>query len=484
MALKTTVVGHTSMTTSRVLAIFDETSGHARLVYKDGANEAHVDAPIVPAAPYGLAAFQLKGLSGAKVTYGVGAHGPAGPPEPIAVLGANTATFRPLASGPLRVGLVSCNDIDNRSIPKERRGALWRELKRVVAEERVDLLVHAGDQIYGDGAPVGWSASEGRAAAYRRHYVNAWSHPDVAAVLSSVPNVMMWDDHEIYDGYGSNDNDPTEAAQLRYRAAEQAFREFQVALNPPDRLSQSGFGWVGKYGELAIVAVDGRSQRRWSRGAILGKQQLDDLELRLNELAGLGLKHLFVVVGTPVVYLPLIAAEKLAGVFSPSSVDDIRDGWSASNNRNECRRFLMSLLNFAGHSPKTQVTLLAGDVHVGTLSQIDTKLGFGPQRIRPRLFQITSSGIARPAPSGVEGFLMSAITNGGTQALFNRDIEGVLRKIDGLEHDYCVSHRNFAVIDPSDGHGEWDRNGNLWVHFHVERNGVTVVEQLLPRKLG
>ena len=37
---------------------------------------------------------------------------------------------------------------------------------------------------------------------------------------------------------------------------------------------------------------------------------------------------------------------KLASVFSPASVDDIRDGWTASNNRNECRRFLMTLLNF------------------------------------------------------------------------------------------------------------------------------------------
>ena len=193
------------------------------------------------------------------------------------------------------------------------------------------------------------------------------------------------------------------------------------------------------------------------------------------------MKHLLVVVGTPVVHVPLLAAEKLAAILSPSNLDDIRDGWTASNNRGECRRFLMSLLNFAGLSPKTQVTIVAGDVHVGTLAQIDTRLGFGPDRLRPRLYQVTSSGISRPAPSGVAAFMLSLITKGGGQDLFNQDIVGALTKINGSDHDFCVSHRNFAVLDPSDGRGGWDRNGNLWVRFHAELAGGKVLEQLLPR---
>ena len=291
----------------------------------------------------------------------------------------------------------------------------------------------------------------------------------------------MWDDHEIYDGWGSNDGDVTPAAQARFQAAAQAFREFQDPLNPPDRLA-SGFGWIAKHGDLGIVAVDGRSQRNWAAGTILGKAQLDDFELKLNDLAPLNLKQLLVVVGTPVVYVPLIAAEKLVGLFSPSGLDDIRDGWTASHNRPECRRFLMSLLNFAGNSPATQVTIVAGDIHVGTLAQINTKLGFGPKRVQPRIYQVTSSGISRPPPSGAEAFALSLITGGGSQDLFNQDILGTLSKINGSDHAYCVTHRNFAILDPSNGNGGWDEHGNLWVRFHAEIGNGKVLEEMLPRR--
>jgi hypothetical protein len=486
MALITAVIGYASATTARVLAIFDGNGGGAaRIAYRDGSGAVHhLDVSTSVAAPYRLATFRLTGLSGPKVVYEIAdfiAGGAA--PDPAGLLaGAKAKAFRLPAAGPLRVGLVSCNDIENHAFPKENRGAMWRRLGALVQNGEVDLLVHAGDQIYGDGDPLGWSKAEGRTAAYRRHYVQTWAQPDVAAVLASCPSLMMWDDHEIYDGYGSNDNDVLPEAVARYRAAEQAFREFQDPLNPPDRLAP-GLGWIAKYGDLAILAVDGRSQRRWGTNTVLGKAQLDDLELKLNDLAQLNLKQLLVVVGTPVVYVPLIAAEKLAGFVVPSGLDDIRDGWTASHNRTECRRFLMSLMNFAGASRDTQVTIVAGDVHVGTLAQIDTSIGFGPgpNRVQPRIYQVTASGIARPAPTGAEAFMISLITSGGAQALFNDDIQGALLKIHGSDHDFCVSHRNFAVIDPSDGHGNWDSHGNLWVRFHVELGNGTVLEQLLPR---
>ncbi|HYP99925.1 MAG TPA: alkaline phosphatase D family protein [Polyangiaceae bacterium] len=479
-----TVVGHTTATTTRILAIFEGGPGStARIACRDGSGVVHfADVPIKPALPYGLATFHLTGLTGPQVNYAVAQYAVgSAPPDPATMLaGPNAKTFRMVPSGPLRIGLVSCNDIDNHKFPKEQRGALWRRLGTLVAQGEIDLLVHAGDQIYGDDMPQGWAPQEGRAAAYRRHYAQTWSHPDVAAVLGRCPNIMMWDDHEIYDGWGSNDGDATPAAQARFQAANQAFREFQDPLNPPDRLAP-GLGWLAKYGDLAILAVDGRSQRSWATGTILGKAQLDDLELKLNDLAQLNLKHLLVVVGTPVVYVPLIAAEKLVRVFSPSGLDDIRDGWTASHNRTECRRFLMSLLNFAGNSPATQVTIVAGDIHVGTVAQIDTTLGFGPNRAHPRIYQVTSSGISRPPPTGFEAFALSLITGGGSQDLFNQDIKGTLSRINGSDHAFCVSHRNFAVLDPSNGHGDWDERGNLWVRFHAEIGEVRVLEQMLAR---
>jgi hypothetical protein len=484
MSLITSVVGYSTATTTQILGIFERAGGGAaRLAFRDSSgNSGSVDVALDVAAPYGLAKFKLKGLMGPKLSYAIADYDPnEAPPAPDVLLASKAArSFRLPAAGPLRVGLISCNDIDNHAFPKEQRGAMWRRLGKLVEAGEVDLLVHAGDQIYGDGDPVGWSPAEGRTAAYRRHYVNTWSHPDVAAVLASCPNLMMWDDHEIYDGWGSNQGDVSGPALNRFEAAAQAFREFQDPLNPPDRLSP-GFGWCGKYGDLAIMAVDGRSFRNWSSGSIMGGPQLDAMELRLNELAQLGLKHLMVVVGTPVVYVPLIAAEKLAALFAPGGLDDIRDGWTSSHNHAECRRFLTALLKFSGVSPSTQVTLVAGDIHVGSLGSIRTTLGFGPNQAHPHIHQVTSSGIARPAPSGAEAFMTSLITGGGTQALFNEEIVGSLVKVNGSDHPFCVPHRNFAVLDPSDGKGGWDVQGNLAVRFHVELGNNTVFEQRLLR---
>jgi hypothetical protein len=483
MPLLTSVVGHTTITSTRILGVFEHTDRTARLVYQQGSDApVVVDQPLRAAPPYGLATFVVRGLAGGTVTYALADYAAgAQAPDPAQLLATAGKRVRLQASPntPPRIALVSCNDIDNHAFPKPQRSAMWRRLKALVDSGEVDLIVHAGDQIYGDGDPAGWSAAEGRTVAYRRHYVNTWSQPEVAAVLGSCPNVMMWDDHEIYDGYGSNDNDQTPAAATRYRAAAQAFEEFQTPLNPSDPVGGAGYGWVAKYGDLAIVAVDGRSQRRWATGTILGKPQLDALELRLHELAPLKLRHLLVVVGTPVVYIPILAAEKLAGIAGAEVLDDLRDGWTASKNREECRAFLMRLLNFAGQSPETMVTILGGDIHVGSLGQIDTRIGFGPQQRRPRLYQVTSSGVARPAPSGIAAFFLSLVANGGTQELFNQDIVGSLGRINGSDHAFCITHRNFAVLDPSDGQGGWDGFGNLTVTFHTEQPGQPALRQRL-----
>lgn len=484
MAVLTTVVGHTTMTTSRILVVSDQPSRQVRLAYRNGGGAAQaIDLPLTAAAPYGLALFELKGLEGGSVTYAAADFAPGEPPDAGPLLaGAGAKSFPMQPEGPPRIALVSCNDIDAHQFPSAQRGAMWRRLRQLVDDGQVDLIVHAGDQIYGDGDPTGWRPEQGRTAAYRQHYVKAWSHPDVAAVLGRCPSIMMWDDHEIFDGYGSNDNDPSEKAQERFRAATQAFREFQAQINPPATRLAGGVGWCARYGDVAVLAVDGRTNRRWSTGTILGEAQLQSIEATLGQLNGL--KHLFVVVGTPVVFIPLIAGEKLAEAFGNGGLDDIRDGWGSTNNLEECRRFLMRLLSFAGHSPETMVTILGGDVHIGSLAQIDTRLEFGPMgaKRRPRLYQVTSSGIARPAPSGIAAHFLAAIMKGGTQNLFNTDIQGSLLRVNGSDHAFCITHRNFAVLDPTDGAGALEENGNLRVRFHTEMAENSVLQQLLPKR--
>ncbi len=94
----------------------------------------------------------------------------------------------------------------------------------------------------------------------------------------------MWDDHEIFDRYGSNDRDRAPAAGARFEATAQPFAELQMPLSPDDRVGEAGFGWLAKHGDVAVLVLDGRSQRKLGNRQHLGQPQLEALELRLDEL--------------------------------------------------------------------------------------------------------------------------------------------------------------------------------------------------------
>lgn len=38
---------------------------------------------------------------------------------------------------------------------------------------------------------------------YDELYQRCWSKPDMSLMLATIPSVMMWDDHDIFDGWGS-----------------------------------------------------------------------------------------------------------------------------------------------------------------------------------------------------------------------------------------------------------------------------------------
>lgn len=38
---------------------------------------------------------------------------------------------------------------------------------------------------------------------YFSHYVKHWSEPMFSDALATIPQIMIWDDHDIFDGWGS-----------------------------------------------------------------------------------------------------------------------------------------------------------------------------------------------------------------------------------------------------------------------------------------
>jgi phosphodiesterase/alkaline phosphatase D-like protein len=458
-----------------------------------------VDAVAVDGAPpYRLARFELAGLpAGGRVEYcAAGAQDAASLPQAEELLATAPAgaggSFKTLPlpnDRPPRVALVTCNGVHG--APEATRYQLWRKLKEKIADGEIDLILFAGDQIYAD--PI-WAKHDSLdtfrdvpaqdvenilTAQYRDWYVKSWTAPDVQAVLSSCPSLMMWDDHDIFDGYGSHDDDLTPSAQLYFRAAKRAFSELQAAHNP-EPLGPSSFGFAFEYGDLGFLVLDGRTNRAYLRGHVLGDAQLHLVSQRLKALVARKMKHLFVVAGVPIMHAPVAAALALFGA-SPSKVDaedDLRDSWVAENNRPEMEKLLGMLFEFSKASG-TQVSILSGDVHVATIGSItSSRPEHRPASGQPaRIHQVVSSAIGCLPPSGTNLALIKAgigIVNGRHD--LGRDLVGQLHRFEGASNPYFLDRRNFAIVKVTDGAAAPD--GRLWIDFFCEEPTGVVVRQL------
>ncbi len=503
------VVGHTTLTTSRVQAVFDDpTIEVARLAYAGPGRTGVVDAKVAHAPPYGLARFALEGLSaGQPVEYRIAGAAKAEDLPPEAQLQAAPrrlpagGTFRTLpapSERPLRFAVVSCNGVH--SSPDVHRYRLWKALAAQIEAGNVDLVLFAGDQIYADPiwmkhdahaslrglAPA--AATERLVPEYRKWYVRSWSPPEIQAVLGGCPSLMMWDDHDIYDGYGSNDDDGGEQAQAYFRAAKQAFAEFQAANNPVP-LGPSSFACAFDVADVGFLLLDGRSNRSYGKGHVLGGAQLHLVDQHLKALAGKRLKHLYVVAAVPFVHAPVAAAlaifDALPGTEGP--LDDLRDSWAAPNNLGEARRVLLSLFNFAKESG-TPVTVVSGDVHVATIGAIESHLPAhrGGNGTPTRIHQVVASGIGHTPPTGRELWILKkgiGVADGCIR-LAGKDVVGQLLPFQGSPDRYLLARRNFAIVKMSDAGGRaFDPHGNLWVEYVCEEGDEIVVrEQCLMRQ--
>ena len=125
----------------------------------------------------------------------------------------------------------------------------------------LSLLIMGGDQLYADEiwesslAPtiVSWSRLvQSRRISYRvgvkipnelsRFYetlnMKPWSNPEMAHMIASVPTVMMWDDHDINDGWGMYNPNLQGCELFReiFRAARWHFESFQLRSHRNDAM--------------------------------------------------------------------------------------------------------------------------------------------------------------------------------------------------------------------------------------------------------
>lgn len=406
----------------------------------------------------------------------------------------------------------SCNGFSDPRAMKSIRApnAMWARLGRLHAQQdKVDsqtygplhLLLLGGDQIYSDamwavlpelkawcdkpwrkrvGAPFTATLKSKLETYFSRLYLERWSQPEVAAALATLPTVMMWDDHDIMDGWGSYPAEQHNCPVYQgiFQVARAAFSLFQRQTmgspRPATLPGQQHHNSAWRVGDMGLLALDMRSERRprsgdtQAAGGVLQAEQVIGAEswaaiykwLAAQEAAG-GMKHLFVMSSVPVVHPGLELIAQVLGVLpgQQEMEDDLRDHWSSSPHKAERLRLIHRLLQVAGQG--VRVTILSGDVHVAALGVIESTREDDRSGNARVINQLTSSAIVHPPSSAMEVFVLEHVARHVEQV--DRGI--TTRMLDFPTTSRCIKPcRNFLTLQP-DLPGA---AGRFWANWWVE----------------
>eukprot|EP00798_Chlamydomonas_sp_ICE-L_P031952 gene31952-33736_t len=126
---------------------------------------------------------------------------------------------------------------------------------------------------------------------YFDNYVKHWSEDKFSDAMASVPQVMMWDDHDIFDGWGSYKPAVQSCPVFQgiFAHARRFYCLFQQHARPEDMFkdnnvfSEKNWSWLGHFGSnTAALVLDTRSER--TREEIMAKKSWEKVKSRLMEL--------------------------------------------------------------------------------------------------------------------------------------------------------------------------------------------------------
>jgi hypothetical protein len=307
------VVGHTDDTSTRIWIQVGDDPARYRLRV-EGVGLFAFESTEFGAVEFGTAIARVGGLQpDLRYRYRVTRAGRFVP-------GAN-GSFRTLPPPSSMTNLLFCAISCNGA---EQDGA-WQKFSEFVERSQPSFVVMMGDQVYLDeDAPNVFeqhfhSDSATRRRAMAEMYRFNWSREPVRQVLANIPTYMVWDDHDIRDGWGSLAPDsPIMAAQhprgapifractAYFEDARDVYWHFQGCRNPlpgdyrdlitaqPDPAFPNyiggplphglrlGMPFVFRCGRLMVLMLDSRGERDVFRKdyPILGQRQwtfIDDV---------------------------------------------------------------------------------------------------------------------------------------------------------------------------------------------------------------
>ncbi|WP_374408324.1 alkaline phosphatase D family protein [Hydrogenophaga sp.] len=419
---------------------------------------------------------------------------------------------------------VSCNGFSDARARKSVKtpNALWARLDRLHRQqERVEgipagpleLLLMGGDQIYSDDIwasvpelrawtevewftrthmPMSDSLRATLQTRFAECYLERWNQPETAALLASVPSVMMWDDHDIIDGWGSHPAELHNSPVLQglFEVAKAAFELFQrqmLGAPPPATLpDQSAHSSACRFGSTGLLVLDLRSERRprsettdaAGRKTVLPDQVMSPASWSAvyawldAQLAAGDLRHLLVMSSIPVMHPSFEQLEKMLGALPAIEEleDDLRDHWTSHPHQAERLRLVRRLLDASARG--LRVTVLSGDVHVAAIGVIESDRSDLSPEARS-LTQLTSSGVTHPPPAGVARYFLEEACK-QTETL-EPGLTGQMVAFPTARRR-LIGCRNFMTLQ-ADVAGGADR---LWVNWWAEGVDHPFTKVVLP----
>ena len=350
-----------------------------------------------------------------------------------------------------RGGFFSCNGFDA-TVPEQTKsdltfGDVWKHLNSVHEETPLHLLLWGGDQNYIDflfedvpylkqWVEMEWNKKwtcdfrdDLKLQVEEYHfnsYIQNWERPEVKNALASVPGLMMWDDHDIFDGAGSYPPLLHDSPMMTglFRAAQVMRLLFQHHTTPDKAREHGLFGYqaynfLAQCGpKLAIVGADGRSERDTETVQHADSWQMifDKLQNNIGQIS-----HLIVLFPVPFSFVRFKLAETIFEHFKnlpnkqrnlplvkqtnsifglPELYDDLLDEWTHEAHIEERNLALRRFQDLADEK-RIRITFFSGDVHCCGISrfQTRTKASLPPLNDSKLMYQVISSAIVNIPPT-------------------------------------------------------------------------------------
>lgn len=292
-------------------------------------------------------------------------------------------------------------------------------------KRRIHACLGGGDQLYNDGLFLletmeKWLEIRDRSERlsmpfdsdmesvltdfYFTHYCEHFDVWSLKEMCATIPNVMLWDDHDIFDGWGSYPEDMMAAPVFQgiFLTARRFYLLFQhhttMELIHQGRSDlflgagkTPGLSFLKLMGpEVAVLGVDIRSER--TKSLILCEESWKQIFERVVNLPG-SVRHLIVVFTVPIVYPHVPIAEALLSLISimnrisvlnavlvktnivssktfdePELLDDLVDHWTSPHHLEE-RKFVVESFQKIARHHDWRISFLSGDVHCAGLGR-------------------------------------------------------------------------------------------------------------------